>query len=101
MSKKFSELRQGMSLQALKEVDLQVEEFLVEMCLKDIRKARGLSQKTIADYLQINQPAIAKAELREDMFISTLRNYITAMGGELEIVARFPDAVVKISNFSK
>ncbi len=43
---------------------------------------------------------VAKIEKRTDMYISTLRSHIEAMGGQLEVVARFPDGAVKISNFS-
>jgi hypothetical protein len=46
------------------------------------------------------QPSIAKIEKRTDMYLSTLRSHIKAMGGELDIVARFPDGSVKISNFA-
>jgi hypothetical protein len=50
--------------------------------------------------MHIQQPAVAKMERRTDMYISTLRSHIRAMGGELEITAKFPDGSVKISNFS-
>ena len=50
--------------------------------------------------LQVQQPSIAKIEKRTDMYLSTLRSHIEAMGGELDVVARFPDGAVKISNFS-
>jgi len=54
----------------------------------------------LAKALNINQAAVSKMERRTDMYISTLRNYIRAMGGELEIIATFPDGQVKIENFS-
>ena len=71
-----------------------------EMPLNELRQARGLSQKMLAEVLQVQQPSIAKIEKRTDMYLSTLRSHIEAMGGELDIVARFPDGTVKISNFS-
>ena len=70
------------------------------MPLHELRQARGLSQKDLAETLHVQQPSIAKLERRTDMYLSTLRGHIEAMGGELEIVARFPDGSVKISNFS-
>ena len=73
---------------------------LAEMPLNELRQARGLSQKMLAEVLHVQQPSIAKIEKRTDMYISTLRSHIEAMGGELEVVARFPDGAVKISNFS-
>ncbi len=54
----------------------------------------------LAEVLHVQQPSVAKLEKRTDMYISTLRSHIEAMGGELEVVARFPDGTVKISNFS-
>jgi len=71
------------------------------MPLQELRNARGLSQKMLAEALHIQQPAIAKLEKRTDMYISTLRSHIEAMGGELEIIVRFPDGNVRISNFSQ
>jgi predicted transcriptional regulator len=73
---------------------------LDEMPLNELRQARGLSQKMLADVLHVQQPSIAKMERRTDMYISTLRSHIEAMGAQLEVVARFPDGVVRISNFA-
>jgi predicted transcriptional regulator len=70
------------------------------MPLNELRQARGLSQKMLAEVLHVQQPSIAKLEKRTDMYISTVRSHIEAMGGELEVVARFPEGNVKISNFS-
>ena len=72
---------------------------LAEMPLNELRQARGLSQKMLAEVLNIQQPAVAKLEKRTDMYLSTLRSHIEAMGGELEVVARFPDGAVRIANF--
>jgi predicted transcriptional regulator len=80
---------------------LKFMEMRAEMPLNELRRARGLSQKTLAEVLHVEQPAIAKLEKRTDMYISTLRSHIEAMGGELEIVAKFPDGAVKIQTFTK
>jgi DNA-binding XRE family transcriptional regulator len=101
MAKKFSELRAKMSPEARAEVERKVKEALAEMPLNELRNARGLTQEMLAEALKIQQPAIAKMEKRTDMYISTLRSHIRAMGGELEITAKFPDGVVKIANFSQ
>ncbi len=74
---------------------------LAEMPLNDLRKARGLSQKMLAEMLHVQQPAISRLEKRTDMYISTLRSHIEAMGGKLEVQASFPEGTVKISNFSE
>lgn len=74
---------------------------LAEMPLQELRHARGLSQETLAAALHVRQASISKLERRTDMYISTLRSHIRAMGGELEIVARFPEGEVRISNFAE
>ena len=101
MTKKFSSLRSTMNKQAQAAVAEQVEAIMAEMPLHELRRARGLSQKMLAANLRVQQPAIAKLEQRTDMYISTLRSHIEAMGGELEITARFPEGTVKIANFSQ
>jgi len=70
-----------------------------EMDLAEMRRALQLSQEEIAGTLNVGQAAIAKLEKRADMCVSTLRRFVEAMGGELEIVARFPDGEVRIKNF--
>ncbi|MDR2587950.1 MAG: helix-turn-helix domain-containing protein [Spirochaetales bacterium] len=82
-------------------IDAEVKKALSEMPLNELRSARGLSQKMLAEALHVQQPAIAKLERRADMYISTLRSHIEAMGGSLEILAHFPDGTVKIANFSQ
>ncbi len=101
MAKKFSSLRNAMSKQAQDEVTGQVEAIMAEMPLYELRRARGLSQKALAETLHVQQPAIAKLEQRTDMYISSLRSHIEAMGGELQIMACFPEGTVKIANFSQ
>src|ERR1700724_3560792 len=61
-----------------------------EMSLQDLRKAVGKTQTAIAKRLKVGQDAVSKLEARSDMYISTLRNVLKAMGGELELIARFP-----------
>jgi len=101
MAKKFSELEKKMSSKSRDWVKQEVSKALEEMALNELRNARGLSQKMLAEVLHVQQPAIAKLEKRTDMYISTLRSHINAMGGELEVIARFPDGDVRISNFSQ
>ncbi len=101
MAKNFNTLKEKLSPEAQKLVEAKTQAMLAEMPLNELRQARGLSQKMMAEVLHIQQPAVAKIEKRTDMYLSTLRSHIKAMGGELDIVARFPDGVVKISNFSE
>ena len=100
MANKFSVLRQQMSPVSQARAEAKAQSMLSEMPLNELRQARGLSQKMLADVLHVQQPSIAKMEKRTDMYLSTLRSHIEAMGGQLEIVARFPDGAVRISNFA-
>ena len=95
----FAELRARMTPEAQAEAEaLRLEE---EMNLAEVRRALKLSQDEIAQTLQIGQGSVAKIEKRADMYVSTLRRFIEAMGGELEIIARFPDHAVKIKSFAE
>jgi ribosome-binding protein aMBF1 (putative translation factor) len=100
MARKFSELEAKMSTESISRSDKRYQEMLAEMPLHELRRARGLSQEVLAKILNIKQPNIAKMEKRADMYISTLRTTIEAMGGTLDIMARFPDGTIKITNFS-
>jgi DNA-binding XRE family transcriptional regulator len=100
MAKKFAELRAKMAPESQARAAEKTQSMLSEMPLDELRQARGLSQKMLAEILHVQQPAIAKMEKRTDMYLSTLRSHIEAMGGELEVVARFPEGAVKVINFS-
>jgi transcriptional regulator with XRE-family HTH domain len=80
-------------------IEQQVAKDLAEMPLQELRRARDLSQVRIAETLGMSQPEVSKIEHRTDLYISTLRSYIEAMGGELEIIARFPDGAVRVNQF--
>ncbi len=84
-------------------INLEAERLIAEeMTLRELRKVRERSQQVVGEVLQINQAAVSKIERRADMYVSTLRSFIEAMGGELEIIARFPDhPPVKISQFEE
>jgi DNA-binding transcriptional regulator YiaG len=99
MARKFSELRSKMSPDARARVDARVITALAQLPLLELRKARNLSQEKLAQALETTQGEISKIEHRTDLYLSTLRNYIEAMGGELDIIARFKDGAVRISTF--
>lgn len=71
------------------------------MPLDELREARKLTQVTLAKTLNVNQAAVSKLERRADMYVSTLRSYVEAMGGHLEILASFPEGQVRISQFEQ
>ena len=70
-----------------------------EATLRQLREARERSQVEMAEKLHIKQAAVSKLERRTDMYLSTLRSYIEAMGGKLKIIARFPQRAVRIVQF--
>ncbi len=96
----FEELRARMSAEAQVKAEAEAQRLGEEMDLAEVRRALKLSQEEIGQTLQIKQGSVAKIEKRTDMYVSTLRRFIEAMGGELEIVAQFPDHAVKIRNFA-
>lgn len=62
-----------------------------EMTMRDLRKARHLTQRAIAKRLKINQNNVFRLEARSDVLISTLQAYVLSLGGELRLMAEFPD----------
>src|SRR5271154_3704577 len=94
----FAELRARMAPEA--QAEAEALRLGAEMHLAEVRRAMKLSQDEIAQTLHIGQGSVAKIEKRTDMYVSTLRRFIEAMGGELEIVARFSDHSVKIKTFA-
>lgn len=62
-----------------------------EMSLRDLRRAHRLTQARVGKALKIGQDGVSRLEQRSDLLISTLRHYVEAMGGDLQLVARFPD----------
>lgn len=96
---KFSDLVDKMPPDRRARVDRISGELRDEMDLAQLRTARRLSQAALGEILHVEQPAVAKIEKRTDMYVSTLRRFIEAMGGELEITARFPDHNVRIKKF--
>ena len=61
------------------------------MTLRQLRQACRLTQQKVAKSLRIGQEGVSKIERRSDLLISTLRDYVQAMGGQLSLVVEFPD----------
>lgn len=76
---------------SLEIVAAMVEEVKGSHSLRALRRQLGLSQSHLASLLNIRQGAVSRLERREDMLVSSLREYIKCFGGELQLVARFPD----------
>lgn len=99
MAKKFTELRAGMSPRAQARAAARAQAMLLQMQLQELRKARQMTQVELARAMSIEQAAVSKIERREDMYVSTLREYVKALGGELKLVASFPDADIQVHPF--
>ena len=97
MAKNFKLLQQKMSPEARARSEAKAEQLMQEMPLDELREAREMTQELLAKTLQINQAAVSKLEHRADMYLSSLRKFIEAMGGQLDIRAVFPEGVVRIS----
>ena len=101
MARNFDELRAKMSPESQARVAARVREELAKMPLHQLRNAREMTQTRLAEVLEMDQGDISKLEKRTDMYLSTLRSYIEAMGGVLEIRAVFPDGEVRIELLNK
>ncbi len=99
MARNFKELQAKMDPERRARVEQRVQEALKAMPLEELREARELTQNQLAQVLHVSQGAVSKVERRADMYISTLRSYIRAVGGDLQIRAVFPDGEVLINQF--
>jgi len=99
MAKPYKTLRDKMRPQARAAATKKTRKLLAELPLQELRQARRLSQVQLATLLNVRQATVSKLEHRTDMYISTLRGFIKAMGGDLEIIAKFPDGEVSINQF--
>ena len=99
MANKFSVLRAKMSPQAQAVSAARAEAMLVELELQALRKRRQVTQVDLAKAMHVEQAAVSKLEHRDDMYVSTLRNYVQALGGELKLVASFPDGDIALRPF--
>jgi transcriptional regulator with XRE-family HTH domain len=99
MATKWRDIRRQHSPEVEARIAAEVKDALRVMRLYQLREARSLTQVNLAKILEVNQGAVSRLEKRTDVYVSTLRSYIEAMGGQLQIRAVFPDAVVEIDQF--
>ena len=100
MAKNFKALREKMSPDAQRRAATRTQHILDRMPLQALRQAREMSQATIADLLGNTQPQVSKIEHQTDLYLSTLRRYVEALGGELGIFAKFPEGSIRVDLFS-
>jgi DNA-binding XRE family transcriptional regulator len=92
MARNVNEVIRKLSRAERKKVEARAAELIAEeMTLRQLRRARKLTQQKLAKSLRIGQEGVCKIEQRTDLLISTLRNCVKGMGGDLHLVARFPD----------
>lgn len=101
MAKPFKELKEQMSPERREEIENRARALLMSMALQELRQTRQLTQQELAAILNVNQDALSKMENQTDMRISTLRKLLSAMGGNLKIVAEFPEGEVVIDQFER
>jgi DNA-binding XRE family transcriptional regulator len=88
----LDQIRKQMSSARRKKIEARATELIAEeMTLQELRRARKLTQVRMAKALGITQDGVSRLEQRSDLLLSTLRKTIEAMGGNLSIVAQFPD----------
>ena len=100
MKRNFNELFSKMKPEAQERVTARSSELLQAMALADLRRAQASTQQQLAKTLGVNQAWISRVERQTDMYLSTLRSYIEALGGELEVSARFDDTLIRLDQFA-
>ena len=101
MAKQFRDLVAWMSPESRARSDALYRQLLAEMPLQELRRALDLTQQQVVAALGIHPVAISKMEGQTDLYVSILRRFVEAMGGEWRIVARFPQGAVEINPFQQ
>ncbi len=100
MARNYKELQEKMDPVSRVDNARRVRDELQRMALDELRSAKRLTQADMAEMLDVPQSSISRIEQRADMYLSTLRNYVHALGGVLQIQAVFPEGgAVAISRF--
>lgn len=99
MAHHWKDIRRTLSPEKEEETRQYVKSVVEAVSLNQLRQARSLTQANLASILGVNQGSVSKMEKRTDMYVSTLRSFIQAMGGQLQIKAVFPEGEVEIEQF--
>lgn len=100
MAAKWSDVRRTHSAKVERESRAWVRAEAAKVPLRQMRKARAMTQVSIARRLNVNQAAISQMESRSDMYLSTLRAYVEALGGTLDIRAQFPEGEILLNDLT-
>ena len=101
MATKFSEIRSKITSRPRAASEREYRRLADAMPLQKLRHARNFTQQGLAKVLKVTQSEVSKIENRADVYVSTLSNYVEAMGGQLEIRAIFPEGKVRINQFDE
>lgn len=100
MAKSFDELvKRTTTKRTQAKAARRTKELLAELLLSEMRELAGKSQQEVAESLGIKAPSLSKMEKQKDIQISTLQKIVNALGGELQVLAKFPKGTFKISQF--
>jgi DNA-binding XRE family transcriptional regulator len=93
----------SLPIERRKKIEAKAQQLIAEeMSLQSLRKARLLTQEKVAELLDIRQENVSRIERRADLLISTLRDYVGSMGGELRLIVEFPDyPPIELSGFGE
>lgn len=91
--------RERFSEEELEELDRQVDEELVKLTLQQLRKELGLTQEELAEVMDVSQPELSRVERGKNPLLATLRRYVEALGGELEVQVVIGDKRVTLREF--
>jgi transcriptional regulator with XRE-family HTH domain len=100
-TRNFRELLDAIPAERRQRIDQRVRETIAAMPLDELRRARQMTQARLAESLGVNQGEVSKIEHRTDLYLSTLTQYVEALGGTLEIRAVFRDREVRITQFEE
>lgn len=98
-TRNFRELIDAMPPARRQKLEKRFQDSIAAMPLEALRKAREMTQLQLGEVLGVHQSEVSKIEHRADICVSTLIDYVEALGGHLEIRAIFPDHEVRISQF--
>lgn len=100
MANSLASLKAKLDPEVVEAASKETDAMLRQMVLAELREARKLTQANLAKILGIGQGAVSKIEKRTDMYLSSLENYVEAMGGRFRMIANFPDGEVEIKLLS-
>lgn len=93
---RFKDLKHKMSRKRQEGLRQEAEAEILEMDLRGLRELLGKTQEEIAALIKRSQSQVSETERRQDVRLSTLRSYVEALGGELELVASFGDKRIRL-----